>query len=249
MSDRQRLIQEFEELAKQKLVIVESLPEKWASQYRSIPLPADQHASMVAPAAAQPRPPNKRPQSATAGMVHGAMSELDLKKDLIFKECSGIVSKILRLGERAKWFKEPVDVVKYNIPNYHIFVPVPMDLGTVRQRLQSRFYLSPLDFKADMDLIWKNCFAYNQPATEVNVAGQCCQDLWQKSWRESNIEELWSQLQLEVDPKASAAHAQCLHSSLRNQRDKLKEGMNPAPMTADGLLALTFMPLALPRIA
>ena len=38
-------------------------------------------------------------------------------------------------------------------------------------------------------------------------------------------------------PKVS--HAKGLHSSILNQRDKLKGGVNPAPMTADGLLALT----------
>ena len=102
-TEQQRLITEFDELAKQKLLIVESLPEKWANQYRSAPL--DQHASMVLPAAAQQRPTNlKRPQSATAGMHGAILSEADIKKEYLFKECSNIVAKILR-SERAKWFK------------------------------------------------------------------------------------------------------------------------------------------------
>lgn len=100
----EQLIAEFEELAKQKFLIVESLPEKWQNQYKSAPL--DHHAPMAV--AAPARAPNKRPASATAhgGIMHGAiLSEFDIKKDQIMKECSQIIQRLFRLNEVQKWFK------------------------------------------------------------------------------------------------------------------------------------------------
>jgi len=39
-------------------------------------------------------------------------------------------------------FHEPVDAEKLGIPDYFDIVKQPMDLGTVKQRLQSNYYTS-----------------------------------------------------------------------------------------------------------
>ena len=45
--------------------------------------------------------------------------------------------------------------------DYYEFIRNPMDLGTVRQRLQNRFYWTGRDCIQDLKTIFKNCYTYN----------------------------------------------------------------------------------------
>jgi Bromodomain len=45
----------------------------------------------------------------------------------------------------------------------------PMDLGTVKTKLENRDYNSHLEFAADMRLIFTNCYKYNPPDHDVVV--------------------------------------------------------------------------------
>jgi bromodomain-containing factor 1 len=58
-------------------------------------------------------------------------------------------------------FREPVNFVALNIPNYPDIIKQPMDLGTVDRRLKSSSYEKVSDFIADFNLIVNNCATYN----------------------------------------------------------------------------------------
>lgn len=74
----------------------------------------------------------------------------------------------------AFWFQEPVDPVKYNIMDYFDIVTRPMDLGSVKRKMQHNVYTSALEFVEDMQLIWQNCLRYNGEHHEIS---KCAKEL------------------------------------------------------------------------
>ncbi len=58
-------------------------------------------------------------------------------------------------------FLEPVDPVKYGIPDYFDIIKQPMDLGTVEAKLNALQYTTVADFESDVRLIFSNCILYN----------------------------------------------------------------------------------------
>ncbi|XP_075052394.1 E3 ubiquitin-protein ligase TRIM33 [Mixophyes fleayi] len=66
-------------------------------------------------------------------------------------------------------FQEPVPA---SIPNYYKIIKKPMDLSTVKKKLQkkhSQHYQTPEDFVADVRLIFKNCERFNEMMKVVQV--------------------------------------------------------------------------------
>ncbi|PSR76979.1 hypothetical protein BD289DRAFT_463729 [Coniella lustricola] len=85
-----------------------------------------------------------------------------------------------------QWFLEPVDPVALNIPTYHSVVKQPMDLGTMKQKLQGGEYESAKDFKADFGLIVKNCIKFNGEDHAVTVAAKELEKSFEKKWSEKS---------------------------------------------------------------
>ncbi|NWV35069.1 TIF1A factor, partial [Grantiella picta] len=59
------------------------------------------------------------------------------------------------------------------VPNYYKIIKKPMDLSTIKKRLEvaNSFYTKPEDFVADARLIFKNCAEFYKPGSEVADAG------------------------------------------------------------------------------
>lgn len=60
------------------------------------------------------------------------------------------------------FYREPVDPIRDNCPDYFDVISNPMDLSTVRNKLKQDKYTSISQWKSDVNLIWKNCIEYNQ---------------------------------------------------------------------------------------
>jgi hypothetical protein len=78
--------------------------------------------------------------------------------------------KLLSVVWRAPnaWiFHEPVDPVKLNIPDYFEIVKSPMDLGTVKKKLNNNAYSSLDRLFADIEQVFVNCRTYNPPESDV----------------------------------------------------------------------------------
>jgi len=73
-----------------------------------------------------------------------------------------IVDKLSR-ADVYNIFAEPVD--PNEVVGYLTIIKSPMDLGTVRQKLESGKYSSLDNLEADVDLIWSNCCTFNPPST------------------------------------------------------------------------------------
>ncbi|XP_040858469.1 transcription intermediary factor 1-alpha isoform X2 [Ochotona curzoniae] len=72
--------------------------------------------------------------------------------------------------EMSLAFQDPVPLT---VPDYYKIIKNPMDLSTIKKRLQDDYsvYTKPEDFVADFRLIFQNCAEFNEPDSEVANAG------------------------------------------------------------------------------
>ncbi|KAJ3221301.1 hypothetical protein HK099_003605, partial [Clydaea vesicula] len=89
----------------------------------------------------------------------------------IGKRCQQLLAK-LKKNPNARFFLEPVDAVALGIPEYFDVIHFPMDLGTVGKKLEKGNYSNFDQFKADIELIFSNCFLYNLPGEIVYEEGK-----------------------------------------------------------------------------
>ncbi|KAL8818120.1 MAG: hypothetical protein Q9223_003181 [Gallowayella weberi] len=69
-------------------------------------------------------------------------------------------------------FATPVDPVALNIPDYHSVIKKPMDLRTVREKLENGQYENAKEFEADVKLIFHNCNKYNGPDHPIRATAK-----------------------------------------------------------------------------
>ncbi|KAJ8917153.1 hypothetical protein NQ315_012645 [Exocentrus adspersus] len=69
-------------------------------------------------------------------------------------------------------FQQPVDTKKLNLPDYHKIISQPMDLGTIKKRLENNYYWSGKECIQDFNTMFTNCYVYNKPGEDVVVMAQ-----------------------------------------------------------------------------
>ncbi|XP_049820910.1 bromodomain-containing protein 3-like isoform X4 [Aethina tumida] len=69
-------------------------------------------------------------------------------------------------------FASPVDAKKLNLPDYHKIIKQPMDLGTIKKRLDNNYYWSGKECIQDFNTMFTNCYVYNKPGEDVVVMAQ-----------------------------------------------------------------------------
>mmetsp|Transcript_5980 Transcript_5980/g.11311 ORF Transcript_5980/g.11311 Transcript_5980/m.11311 type:complete len:2522 (+) Transcript_5980:139-7704(+) len=80
------------------------------------------------------------------------------------RRCKMVLDRLSK-DSFAEIFLEPVDLNEF--PDYLEYVESPMDLSTVRQRLDAKKYMGPENFARDMRKIWSNCKVYNQHGSAI----------------------------------------------------------------------------------
>jgi len=126
----------------------------------------------------------------------------------VWEMCSDIHTRIWH-HRHARPFKHPVDPGRDGVPDYYEVIRKPMDLRTVRERLAMAarrgreplkpfMYKDPSKFKADMDLIWKNCFLYNMSGDEVHKMGVELKAEFEKRWDDMRIDEALDKISKKV---------------------------------------------------
>ena len=69
-----------------------------------------------------------------------------------------------KLDKNNSWFMHPVDINAF--PDYTSYCPNPMDLNTVKSRLEQRLYTSPEEFERDVRTTFNNAIAFNKDSKE-----------------------------------------------------------------------------------
>ncbi|CAH0747512.1 unnamed protein product [Diatraea saccharalis] len=75
-------------------------------------------------------------------------------------------------------FHQPVDAKKLNLPDYHKIIKKPMDLGTIKKRLESNYYYSAQECIQDFNTMFTNCYVYNKPGEDVVIMAQTLEKLF-----------------------------------------------------------------------
>ncbi|XP_012851887.1 PREDICTED: transcription factor GTE10-like [Erythranthe guttata] len=103
------------------------------------------------------------------------------KLDPILKvECGNILKELM--NHPAGWvFSEPVDPVKLHIPDYFSIVSKPMDLGTVKGKLN--IYSCADEFFDDVKLTFANAILYNPGWNQVHHLAKQLDSLFCKRWK------------------------------------------------------------------
>ncbi|KAL6725591.1 hypothetical protein Aduo_007632 [Ancylostoma duodenale] len=79
-------------------------------------------------------------------------------------------------------FLEPVDLDL--VPGYREAIANPIDMASIRNRIEAQCYETPDDFAADMELMFNNCRTFNEDDSPVGIAGANLQKFYHKRWRQ-----------------------------------------------------------------
>uniref|UniRef100_A0A0E0K220 Bromo domain-containing protein n=1 Tax=Oryza punctata TaxID=4537 RepID=A0A0E0K220_ORYPU len=123
-----------------------------------------------------------------------------LTEDAIFKQCDAILKKLMT-QKCSNIFDSPVDAVKLNIPDYFQIIKNPMDLGTIRSKLDSGSYTNPSDFAADVRLTFSNAMTYNPRGHLVHDYAIQLNKMFESRWRtiEKKLASIATEAHVEVD--------------------------------------------------
>ncbi|NXM90723.1 BRDT protein, partial [Oenanthe oenanthe] len=79
-----------------------------------------------------------------------------------------------RVVMRAMWrhnfswpFQQPVDAAALNLPDYYTIIKKPMDLGTIKKRLENNYYTRAAECIEDFKTMFWNCYMYNKPGDDI----------------------------------------------------------------------------------
>lgn len=75
-------------------------------------------------------------------------------------------------------FHQPVDAEKLNLPDYHKIIRYPMDLGTIKKRLESKYYWTSKECIQDFNTMFTNCYVYNKPGEDVVLMAQTLEKIF-----------------------------------------------------------------------
>lgn len=98
------------------------------------------------------------------------------------QQCSSILKTLMT--HRFGWvFNQPVDPVALKIPDYFSIITDPMDLGTVKSKLERNLYQASEEFAADIRLTFSNAMLYNPPGNHVHKIAKELLEAFEKKWR------------------------------------------------------------------
>lgn len=82
----------------------------------------------------------------------------------------------------SEMFREAVDWESLGLVDYLVVIKTPMDLGTVRKKLDGREYRKQEECVSDIRLIWSNSMLYNAPGSKVYSFAKALSDYFESQW-------------------------------------------------------------------
>ena len=148
------------------------------------PVKVDAAGASVAPPVVTPR---SRPQRELE-----RSKSVELPKPIVVKKGQGLKGP---MTEALKFCKElckellsakhkdyawpfylPVDPVALSLPDYFQVIKRPMDMGTIKAKIDAKAYKNSQEFAGDVRLMFSNCYRYNPPDHEVTKMGRKLQE-------------------------------------------------------------------------
>ncbi|CAL8317914.1 unnamed protein product [Lota lota] len=89
-----------------------------------------------------------------------------------------VVVKSLWRHQFAWPFYHPVDVVKLGLPDYYTIIKTPMDMGSIKKRLENNYYSSASECMQDFNTMFTNCYIYNKPTDDIVLMAQALEKVF-----------------------------------------------------------------------
>ena len=129
-----------------------------------------------------------------------------------------LLTEISRLKNARQYFNVPVDYVKLKLPTYLDIIKEPMDLGTVKAKLEAdrsrdyddKNYQFAEEFAHDVRLVFKNAFVFNLPSHVVFKGAKQLADIF-----EEKLAALYKQAEMVGPPCPLKVRCQLLLSDMR----------------------------------
>ncbi|KAL6990501.1 hypothetical protein U1Q18_043554, partial [Sarracenia purpurea var. burkii] len=100
----------------------------------------------------------------------------------VTRQCSSILKQLMT--HPAGWvFNQPVDPVKLDIPDYFTIISEPMDLGTIKTKLDTNSYSSAEEFAGDVRLTFSNAKVYNPPPNKIYEMAEKLNNIFNTRWK------------------------------------------------------------------
>lgn len=162
----------------------------------------------------------------------------------LFKSCSTLLEKLMK--HKHGWvFNKPVDPLALGLHDYFDIIKHPMDLETVKSRLDKNWYNSPMEFAEDVRLTFHNAMTYNPKGQDVHAMAELLLNLFQEKWktieadyiRESRVSvnkevNLPPQQAPTIDPKPKPMNVSNMGRTPSVKKPKAKD-VNKREMTYD----------------
>ncbi|BFG29097.1 hypothetical protein CerSpe_153690 [Prunus speciosa] len=99
----------------------------------------------------------------------------------LFKSCSTLLDKLIK--HKFGWvFKKPVDVKALGLHDYNTIIKKPMDLGTVKTRLNENWYKTPVEFAEEVRLTFNNAMLYNPKEQDAHLMAEQLLKMFEDQW-------------------------------------------------------------------
>ncbi|XP_014919914.1 bromodomain testis-specific protein [Acinonyx jubatus] len=86
-------------------------------------------------------------------------------------------------------FQQPVDAVKLKLPDYYAIIKTPMDLNTIKKRLEHKYYMKASECIEDFNIMFSNCYLYNKPGDDIVLMAQALEKLFRQKLSQMPQEE------------------------------------------------------------
>lgn len=127
-------------------------------------------------------PTESNKKSKLNGKKHGAVEPgYGSAMNKCFKNCNALLEKLMK--HKHGWvFNSPVDVEGLGLHDYFSIITDPMDLGTVKSRLNKNWYKTPREFAEDVRLTFGNAMTYNPKGQDVHVMAEVLSKIFEEKW-------------------------------------------------------------------
>ncbi|XP_036413426.1 bromodomain-containing protein 3-like isoform X2 [Colossoma macropomum] len=101
-----------------------------------------------------------------------------------------VVLKTLWKHQFSWPFQAPVDAIKLRLPDYYKIIKNPMDMGTIKKRLENGFYWNAQECIQDFNTMFTNCYIYNKPGDDIVMMAEGLEKLFLQKISEMPQEEV-----------------------------------------------------------
>ncbi|XP_078140729.1 bromodomain-containing protein 4 isoform X5 [Centroberyx gerrardi] len=135
-------------------------------------------AQMSGSSSSQGQPPTQPHSSATLIVPEYINTNRPKRQTNQLQYLLKVVLKSLWKHQFSWPFQSPVDAAKLNLPDYYTIIKCPMDMGTIKKRLENSYYWNAQECIQDFSTMFTNCYIYNKPGDDIVLMAEALEKLF-----------------------------------------------------------------------